>query len=99
MHIERDEVAASAPASLQLVVAHSYSLQLESSISNSPCIVGDCFVPRNDARREYALLPPSVEQLRAKSGKTMVALRVMAGHSRFLQKGKGEARSDSRVKI
>jgi len=41
----------------------------------------------------------SVEQLRLKSGKTMVALSVMAGHSRFLQKGKGQVRSDSRVKI
>jgi hypothetical protein len=33
--------------------------------------------------------PPSVEQLRMKAGKTMVALCVMAGHSRFLQKRKG----------
>jgi len=32
---------------------------------------------------------PSVEQLRAKVGKTMVALSAMAGHSRFLQKRKG----------
>jgi hypothetical protein len=28
----------------------------------------------------------SVEQLRAKSGKTMVALSVMAGHRKFLQR-------------
>jgi hypothetical protein len=42
---------------------------------------------------------PSVERLRAKAGKTMVATSVMAGHSRFLQKGKGNVRSDSRVKI
>ncbi|SDT41505.1 hypothetical protein SAMN05216490_3397 [Mucilaginibacter mallensis] len=40
----------------------------------------------------------SVEQLRAKSGKTMVALCV-AGHSRFLLKRKGQVSSDSRVKI
>ena len=31
----------------------------------------------------------SVEQLRMKSGKAMVALSAKAGHSRFLQKGKG----------
>ena len=52
-------------------------------------------VVRADA---FFSLPPSVEQLRAKSGKTMVALSV-AGHSRFLQQGKGQVRSDSRVKI
>jgi len=34
---------------------------------------------------------PSVEQLRMKSGKTMAALCAMAGHSRFLQKGKGQS--------
>jgi hypothetical protein len=34
-------------------------------------------------------LSPSVEQLRMKAGKTMVALNAMAGHSRFLQKRKG----------
>jgi len=31
---------------------------------------------------------PSVEQLRVKSGKTMVALSAKAGHSRFLQQGR-----------
>ncbi len=44
-------------------------------------------------------LPSSVEQLRMKSGKTMMALCVMAGHSRFLQKRKGQVHSDSSVKI
>jgi len=33
---------------------------------------------------------PSVEELQVKSGKTMVAFSAMAGHSRFLQQGKGK---------
>jgi hypothetical protein len=39
----------------------------------------------------------SVEELRAKAGKTMVALCVMAGHSKFLQK-RGKRASEARGK-
>jgi len=43
---------------------------------------------RNDILEKctYSCLPSSVEQLRAKSGKTMVALCVVAGHRKFLQR-------------
>jgi hypothetical protein len=40
---------------------------------------------KNVMMRTY-FSPPSVEQLRMKAGKTMVALCVMAGHSGFLLK-------------
>jgi hypothetical protein len=52
----------------------------------------------NDMMDKFPFSSPSVEQLRVKSGKTMVALSV-AGHSRFLQKREGRVCSDSRVKI
>jgi hypothetical protein len=59
----------------------------------------DCFVPRNDASFNFLnpllwrglgeALPPSVEQLRVKTGKTMLALCVMAGIAGLLQKRTG----------
>jgi hypothetical protein len=56
--------------------------------------------PYNDVKKHDKMnsFLPSVEQLRVKSGKTMVGLSV-AGHSRFLQKRKGQVCSDSGVKI